>query len=99
MDAGGGAGKKRTFAGEGFSKGVSQDDKVLHTTVFVSKYVSTTYKRKNGTYLILNACCIICQKLKVVEVEDVQEDSHLEPESDADPYGSRRRKSKKLFRG
>jgi hypothetical protein len=51
MDAGGGAGKKRTFAGEGSSKGVSQDDKVLHTIVFVSKYVSTTYKRINGTYL------------------------------------------------
>jgi hypothetical protein len=44
MDAGGGAGKKRTFAREGSSKGVIQDDKVLHTTVFVSKYVSTTYK-------------------------------------------------------
>jgi hypothetical protein len=26
--------------------------------------------------------------MKVVEVEDVQEDSDLEPESDADPYGS-----------
>jgi hypothetical protein len=51
MDAGEGAGKKRTFAGEGSSKGVSQDDKVLHTTVFVSKYVSTTYKHINGTYL------------------------------------------------
>jgi hypothetical protein len=38
--------------------------------------------------LILNACCIICQKLKVVEVEDVQEDSNPEHESDADPYGS-----------
>jgi hypothetical protein len=38
--------------------------------------------------LILNACCIICQKLKVVEVEEVQEDSDLESESDADPYGS-----------
>jgi hypothetical protein len=38
--------------------------------------------------LILNACCIICQKLKVVEVEDVQEDSDPEPESDADLYGS-----------
>jgi hypothetical protein len=33
-------------------------------------------------------CCIICQKLKVVEVEDVQEDSDPEPESDADLYGS-----------
>jgi hypothetical protein len=51
MDAGGGAGKKRTFAGEGSSKGVSQDDKVVHTNVFVSKYVSTMYKRRNGTYL------------------------------------------------
>jgi hypothetical protein len=51
MDAGGGAGKKHTFAGEGSSKGVRQDDKVLHTTMFVSKYVSTTYKRINGTYL------------------------------------------------
>jgi hypothetical protein len=38
--------------------------------------------------LILIACCIICQKLKVVEVEDVEEDSDPEPESDADPYGS-----------
>jgi hypothetical protein len=38
--------------------------------------------------LILNACCIICQKLKVVEVEDVQEDSDAECESDTDPYGS-----------
>jgi hypothetical protein len=38
--------------------------------------------------LILNACCIICQKLKVVEVEDVQEDSDAERESDTDPYGS-----------
>jgi hypothetical protein len=26
--------------------------------------------------------------MKVVEVEDVQEDSDSEPESDADPYGS-----------
>jgi hypothetical protein len=51
MDAGGGAGKKCTFAREGSSKGVSQDHKVLHTTVFVSKYVSTTYKRINGTNL------------------------------------------------
>ena len=51
MDAGGGAGKKRTFTGEGSSKGVSQDDKVLHTTVFFSKYVSTTYKRIKGTFL------------------------------------------------
>jgi hypothetical protein len=38
--------------------------------------------------LILNMCCIICQELKVVEVEDVQEDSDSEPESDADLYGS-----------
>jgi hypothetical protein len=38
--------------------------------------------------LILNACCIICQKLKVVEVEDVQENSNPEPESDTDLYGS-----------
>jgi hypothetical protein len=38
--------------------------------------------------LIFNACCIICQKLKVVEGEDVHEDSDLEPESDTDPYGS-----------
>jgi hypothetical protein len=38
--------------------------------------------------LILNACCIICQKLKVVEVEDVQEDSDAERESNTDPYGS-----------
>jgi hypothetical protein len=51
MDAGGGAGKKRTFTGEGSSKGVSQDDKVLHMTVFVSKYVSTMYKHIKGTYL------------------------------------------------
>jgi hypothetical protein len=51
MDVGGGAGKKRTFAEEGSSEGVSQDDKVLHTTIFVSKYVSTMYKRINGTYL------------------------------------------------
>jgi hypothetical protein len=50
MDVSGGAGKKCTFAGEGSSKGDSQDDKVLHMTVFVSKYV-TTYKRINGTYL------------------------------------------------
>jgi hypothetical protein len=53
MDAGGGVGKKHTFTREGSSKGVSQDDKVLHTTVFVSKYVSTMYKRINGTYLDL----------------------------------------------
>jgi hypothetical protein len=51
MHAAGGAGKKRTFTGEGSSKGVSQDEKVLHMTMFVSKYVSTTYKRINGTYL------------------------------------------------
>jgi hypothetical protein len=51
MDAGRGAGKKHTFAGEGSSKGVSQDDKVLHTTIFFSKYVSTTYKRIKGTFL------------------------------------------------
>jgi hypothetical protein len=38
--------------------------------------------------LILNVCCIICQKLKVVAVEEVQEDSDPESESDADPYGS-----------
>jgi hypothetical protein len=36
---------------------------------------------------ILNACCIICQKLKVVEVEEVQEDSDPKSESDADSYG------------
>jgi hypothetical protein len=51
MDASGGAGKKRTFVGEGSSKGVSQDDKVLHTTVVFSKYVSTTYKHIKGTFL------------------------------------------------
>jgi hypothetical protein len=51
MDAGGGAGKKRTFAREGSSKGVSQDDKVLDTTVFFFKYVSTTCKRIKGTFL------------------------------------------------
>jgi hypothetical protein len=40
--------------------------------------------------LMLNVCCIICQKLKVVEVEEVQEDFDPESESDhdADPYGS-----------
>jgi hypothetical protein len=57
-------------------------------TVFVSKYVSTMYKHINEHILILNACCIICQKLKVIEVEEVQEDSDLESESDADLYGS-----------
>jgi hypothetical protein len=51
MDAGGVAGKKRTFAREGSSKGVSQDDKVLHMTVFFSKYVSTTCKHIKGTFL------------------------------------------------
>jgi hypothetical protein len=51
MDAGGGAGKKRTFTGEVSFKGVSQDDKVLHMTVFGLKYVSTTYIHINGTYL------------------------------------------------
>jgi hypothetical protein len=49
--------------------------------------------------LILNACCIICQKLKVVEVEDVQEDSDPEPESDADPYGSLNGGSPRNFSG
>jgi hypothetical protein len=34
MDAGGGSGKKRTFAGEGSSKGDSQDDKVVHDFVY-----------------------------------------------------------------
>jgi hypothetical protein len=49
--------------------------------------------------LILNACCIIYQKLKVVEVEDVQEDSNPEPESDADPYGSLEGGSQRNFLG
>jgi hypothetical protein len=49
--------------------------------------------------LILNACCIICQKLKVVEVEEVQEDSDPESESDADPYGSLDRGSPRNFSG
>jgi hypothetical protein len=38
--------------------------------------------------LILNECSIIYQKLKVVEVEEVQEDSDPESKSDVDPYGS-----------
>jgi hypothetical protein len=49
--------------------------------------------------LIFNACCIICQKLKVIEVEEVQEDSDTESESNADPYGSLNGGSPRNFLG
>jgi hypothetical protein len=38
-------------------------------------------------------CCITCQKLKVVEIEEVQEDS----DHDADPYGSLNGGSPRIF--
>jgi hypothetical protein len=46
-------------------------------------------------------CCIKCQKLKVVEVEEVQEDSDPKCDSDpdADPYGSLNGGSPRNFSG